>query len=422
MVDRDHIGIFGKMNSGKSSLMNLLTQQATSIVDATPGTTADTKTTLLELHGLGPIKLYDTPGIDEIGPLGDKKRRKAEDDLKECDLVLLVIDPGSADFAPEVGLLTQARDLEKQLLVIYNLFDPNDRTRIPDVERAVGDLRFHRKHALAAIDAAERPALLEFLLVNYDSPQVQQALLPFCEPDSFYVLIVPMDAETPEKRLLRPQAMAVEYLTRQWAHPVTYRLDLAAGRSPDPGLSRRERNRYETFLADLRRPPRCVITDSQAIDLVEEWTPAELQVTTFSVMMIQYVSKGKLPLFVEGLRALQRLGEGDRILVAEACNHSRIGEDIGTVQIPRIVSERFPGVRVAHNFGREFLHNEELSAYKLIIHCGGCMISSQKLQARLRDLASVGVPLTNYGVFLSWARGPEVLRRVLAPWGLSHLV
>ncbi len=422
MIDRDHIGIFGKMNSGKSSLMNLFTQQVTSIVDATPGTTADTRTTLMELHGLGPVKLYDTAGIDEMGELGEKKRRKAASALKECDLVLLVIDPGSADFAPERALVAQAREQEKQLLVIYNLFRPEDGARIPLVEETIPDLRFHRKKALVAVDPAERPALSDFLLAGYDSPRIDQELLPFSERERFYVLNVPMDVETPEKRFLRPQAMALEHLTRRWAYPVAYRMDLAAGRSRDPGMSARERERYLGFLDALGRPPHCVLTDSQAIDLVAAWTPPDVPVTTFSVMMINFVSKGRLRLFVEGIRALQDLRAGDRVLVAEACNHSRIGEDIGTVQIPRILAARFPGVRVEHNFGREFLENAELAAYRLIVHCGGCMISPQQLQARLRDLAAVGVPLTNYGLFLSWAQGPQILRRVLAPWGLDPLL
>jgi hypothetical protein len=272
-----------------------------------------------------------------------------------------------------------------------------------------------------AVDPAERPALSDFLRAGYDSPRIDQELLPFCERDRFCVLNIPMDVETPEKRFLRPQAMAMEYLTRRWAYPVAYRMDLAVGRSRDPGMSARERERYLGFLDALGRPPGCVLTDSQAIDLVAAWTPPDVPVTTFSVMMINFVSKGKLRLFVEGIRALQDLRAGDRVLVAEACNHSRIGEDIGTVQIPRILAARFPGVQLEHNFGREFLENAELAAYRLIVHCGGCMISPQQLQARLRDLAAVGVPLTNYGLFLSWAQGPQILRRVLAPWGLDPL-
>jgi [FeFe] hydrogenase H-cluster maturation GTPase HydF len=422
MIERDHVGIFGKMNSGKSSLMNLLTQQETSLVDPTPGTTADTRTALMELHGLGPVKLFDTAGIDEAGALGHKKRRKAGADLKACDLVLLVVDPATGDFAPERELVGRAREHGKQLLVLYNLFRPEDRERIAAVEEAIPDLRFHRGHSLVAVAAEERAGLIDFLLAHYDSPRVERELIPFCERDATFVLNIPMDVETPGQRLLRPQAMAVEYLLRNWARPVLHRMDLAAGRAADPAVREAERRRWQDLLDGPGRPPRCVITDSQAIDLVAPWTPAAIPVTTFSIVMIEYVSAGRLALFVEGIRALRDLGPGDRVLVVEACNHSRVGEDIGTVQIPRILAARFPGVKVEHNFGREFLDNEQLAEYRLIIHCGGCMISPQKLQARVRDLAGVGVPLTNYGVFLAWARGLETLRRVLVPWGLDRLI
>jgi len=133
-------------------------------------------------------------------------------------------------------------------------------------------------------------------------------------------------------------------------------------------------------------------------------------------MMINYVSKGRLTDFYDGIKAMDSLKAGDKILITEACNHSRISEDIGTVQIPRKINQLFPDVIVEHNFGREFQTNQELGNYKLIIHCGGCMISHQKLQARLRDLRQVGVPVTNYGVFLSWMQGHEALERVIEPW------
>ncbi len=419
MIERDSIGIFGRMNAGKSSLMNLLTQQATSLVDETPGTTADTRTALMEMHGLGPVRLFDTAGIDEAGRLGDKKRRKVDAVLKECDLVLLVIDPAAGELAPERRLLEAARARDVQVLVLYNLFRDEDRARIATAEAAMPLLRFHRSHPLRAVDQAARGPLLEFLLDSYRSRRAPRRLIPFARPDRFFVLNVPMDSETPQARLLRPQAMAVEELTRIGAWPVTYRMDLAAGRSPDAAAHEAERRRWRRFLDSLGGGAAAVITDSQAIDLVAPWTPAAIPLTTFSVMMIEHTSGGRLGLFVAGLRALAGLRPGDRVLIAEACNHSRIDEDIGTVQIPRLLAERHPDVVVEHAFGREFVEIEDLAGYRLIVHCGGCMIPPQKLAARVSDLESVGVPLTNYGLLLSWAQGPEVLRRVLAPWGLA---
>jgi small GTP-binding protein len=186
LVERDHIGIFGKMNCGKSSLMNLLTQQPTSIVDSTPGTTADTKIALQEIHGLGPVKLFDTAGLDEAGELGSKKRAKGMTDLKECDLVLLVIDPDTRDFATENEILKQARELDKQILAIYNLFQPSSEQRIPVVEESVPLLRFHKKIGLAAIDPSYRQPLLNFLLANFVSKNCQMELLPWSGTNSTF--------------------------------------------------------------------------------------------------------------------------------------------------------------------------------------------------------------------------------------------
>lgn len=414
IVIRDQIGIFGKMNAGKSSLMNLLTQQATSIVDATPGTTADAKAALQEIHGLGPVKLVDTAGIDERTGLGGKKRQQAMTVLKECDLVLLVVNPATVGFEPEQVILEAARELDKQLLVVYNLFDPSHAAHTAAVEHALPLLRFHRKITLAAVDAGCRQELLHFVRANFVSKTVRTDLLPFARRDAFFLLNIPMDDETPPERLLRPQAMAEAELTRRWAWPVCYRMDLAKARADDPD----ERRRFETIVARLGDNLQGIITDSQAMDIMNRWTPATIPLTTFSIMMINFVSQGRLADFVRGAAVLDSLQPGDRILVAEACNHSRIAEDIGTVQIPALIRRRWPGVMIDHNFGREFQANGTLNRYRLVIHCGGCMISPQKLLARIRDLDVIGVPYTNYGIVLAYAQGREALGKVLAPWGI----
>jgi [FeFe] hydrogenase H-cluster maturation GTPase HydF len=413
LVEREHIGIFGKMNSGKSSLMNLLTQQETSITDSTPGTTADVKVALQEIHGLGPVKFFDTAGLDEESLLGAKKREKVMQVLKECDLILLVIDPSTKRFEAENVILNEVRELDKQVLIIYNLFEKNDEQFLNGIESQITLLRFFPSLKLSAIDISYRQQLLNFIINNYDPKFQEMELFPFIENDQFYILNIPMDEETPPGRYLRPQAMAEEYITRSWAFPVSYRMNLGVARSENP---QPEKERFETFLNSFGRRPKAIITDSQAMDIMSKWTPPDMMLTTFSIMMINYVSRGRISEFYDGIKVLDKLQSGDKVLIAEACNHSRINEDIGTVQIPRKISQTFPGVIVDHNFGREFQTNNDLEKYKLIIHCGGCMISHQKLQARLRDLRQVGVPVTNYGVFLSWMQGSEALERVMEPW------
>lgn len=412
-IIRDHIGFFGKMNSGKSSLMNLLTQQETSITDSTPGTTADTKVALKELHGLGPVKLFDTAGLDESSELGIKKRTKVLNVLKECDLVVLVIDPSTTNFETESFVIEQVRDLDKQMLVVYNLYSAAHSALIRNVENKITNLEFYPSITLSAIDAAFRPLFIDFVLKHFDSKKNQVELLPFVERDKLYVLNIPMDDETPPGRYLRPQAMAEEYITRHWAYPVSYRMDLKTARSKN---TQKEKDRFDAFINQFKQRPAAIITDSQAMDIMSKWVPDDIALTTFSIMMINYGSNGRLIDFFNGISAMNNLLPGDKVLIAEACNHSRIQEDIGTVQIPNKIKTMYPGVGVDFNFGREFQSNENLKHYKLIIHCGGCMISNQKLQARLRELRNTGIPVTNYGVFLSWLQGEKALQRVMKPW------
>ncbi|MBR9691576.1 GTP-binding protein [Candidatus Woesearchaeota archaeon] len=418
IVERDHIGIFGKMNSGKSSLMNLLTQQKTSIVDSTPGTTADTKITLQEIHNLGPVKLFDTAGLDEIGELGEKKRNKAFSDLKECDLVLVIINPSASDFKTEKQLIEKARESNKQILIIYNLFKKEEE-KIADIEKQMPLLKFYKKISIKATDENYRQPLLNFILENFESVNKKIELFPFLEKDEYYILNIPMDIETPPGRYLRPQAMSEEYITRNWAYPVSFRMDLAKARSKDSEEVEAEKKRFLALVDNLGKRPKAIITDSQAMDIMAKWTPKNIQLTTFSITMINYFSRGRLKLFAQGIKALKELKKGDKVLIVEACNHSRIGEDIGTVQIPNYFKKKFPGVILEHNFGREFQENEKLEQYKLIIHCGGCMIFSQKLLARIRDLINIGVSFTNYGLFLSYMQGEDALKRVLKPWNIE---
>ena len=412
MTERDIIGIFGKMNSGKSSLMNLITQQETSIVDPTPGTTADTKITLAEIHGLGPVKLIDTAGFDEQGGLGDKKRVKSLNTLKECDLILLVIDPSMHDYETENQIIRETFELGKQLIFVFNVFHSCDKNLIGDIESFLTGFTTFPNIVLSAIVNDFRQELLQMIIGNYIPKNYKAPLLPFIEEGEFYILNIPMDEETPPGRYLRPQAMAEEYITRSWAFPVSYRMNLSKARAGDQD----EHKRWNTFIGTFLKKPKAIITDSQAIDIMKDWVTADMSLTTFSIMMINYISRGRLKEFVTGVKILNSLVAGDSVLIAEACNHSRINEDIGTVQIPKILNRLIPGVTVEHSFGRELFSGADMKKYKLVIHCGGCMISNQQMAARLRNLYETGIPITNYGIFLSYVQGEKTLNRVIAPW------
>ncbi len=418
-VERRNIGIFGRVNSGKSTLMNLITQEETSIVDSHPGTTADTRKALMEIHGLGPIALYDTAGADEGGCLGEKKKKKVLAGIEESDLVLLMIDSSSEVLDMEEEILKHSRLHNRRVCIVYNDFRGRPRRPPEEFAGRYPFLKFLPFISLEAVDTSARGRLIDFMAENLQDEKKEPELLPFLKRDRFYALIIPMDVETPSGRLLRPQAMVEEYIIRNWAWPAAYRLDLSAARSPDPGKRDAELRRFFRFMESLGNPAG-VITDSQAIEEVVGMVEPGVLLTSFSIVMINYFSRGNLSRFADGMRTLETLNPGDRVLVVEACTHSRIGEDIGTVQIPGLFEQLYPGVILEHSFGKELFEIRGIEKYSLLIHCGACMLSSQKLGARMRDLDAAGVPYTNYGLFLAGARGDETLERVLEPWGISN--
>jgi hypothetical protein len=232
------------------------------------------------------------------------------------------------------------------------------------------------------------------------------------------VLHIPLDEESPSGRLLRPQEMAMEALLRLGVPVGLYRVDLGLARCGNQAVAERQRRDFVAFLESFAAcgGVQLVITDSQAIDIMNAWVPATIPLTTFSIMMVNQTACGDLTVFVAGTRALDTLRAGDRVLIAEACNHDRIAEDIGTVQLPRKLQQAIPGLAFDHAFGREFPDAEQLRRYKLAIHCGACMIRPQKLAARVEQLLAAGIPVTNYGLALSWYEGKATLGRVLEPW------
>lgn len=432
-VDRLVIGIFGRINAGKSTLMNLLTQQETSIVDSQPGTTADIKSSVMEIHALGPVRILDTAGLDEASDLGGKKRAKALAALEEVDIALLVIDPVQAFQSMQLDVeelvSSMAARTGRRLAVVFNIRGNSDEllsgtgatlSEAMEFCRSVLPDRKNTPEISADLSVPEGYlGVIDFISSARPEEMSPVPLLPFLNPRSPVLMHIPLDAESPTGRLLRPQEMAMEYLLRMMVPVGLYRTDLTLARSGSSMLAEREREKFMDFLSALEEGSgglQLVITDSQAIDVMARWVPRRIPLTTFSIMMINQTAGGDMSLFARGVEEMDTLTSKSRVLIAEACNHDRIAEDIGTVQIPGKLAALHPGIRVDHAFGREFPRGEELGGYDLVIHCGGCMISRQKLAARVGRLAKTGVPITNYGFALSWFEGPDVLARVLEPW------
>jgi len=415
--ERSIISIVGRTNVGKSSMLNLLSgQKDYAIVDKTPGTTADTVTALMEIHGMGPFKVLDTAGVDEYTELGDKKRKKTHEAIEEADLSIVVLNIQQKDVTLEKQIVERIQKHGKQGLIIYNRFDKSIDSKQADKLKSEIDASLGKPFPSLVIDAddkANQQKLTVFIRKYFKKETRDIDLLPV-KGRGYVMLIIPMDEETPTLRLLRPQNMAVERLLRNYAMPVLYRMDLMKARNADKD----EQKRFLDVISDLsdtKEGLKLVLTDSQAFDIVSNWTPEELPLTSFSIMMTNYMSGGNLKEFVDAVRTIDNLKDGDKILVVEACNHDRQCDDIATVQIPkRFQAKTGKKLSFDFNFGRPF--PDDLSPYKLIVHCGGCMIDRQKYQRRIRLANDASVPITNYGILLSYLQGEEVLGRAVEPF------
>jgi [FeFe] hydrogenase H-cluster maturation GTPase HydF len=427
-MKRINIGIFGRINSGKSTLMNLLTQQEASIVDITPGTTADVKTSIMEIHEFGPVKIFDTAGTDEDGILGSKKKNKSLDALKRSDIVLLVINENNPayqeyDFQPEVELISLAESRNKELFLIYNEFEGPE----CNIEKSALKIDPENKYSYLKLnlnDKTQYAELVKFLKENSKIKKTRTPLLPMLSSDKIVFLNIPMDEETPEGRFLRPQMMIEEYLVRRFVPTFAYRMDLGVARSSIQEEIEEEKKRFDDFISILNDKDRLqlLITDSQAMDIISKWTKNyPFMITTFSIVMINFLSGGNLELFVKGAEIIDKLKPGDKVMIAEGCNHDRKAEDIGTVQIPAKIEKMYGkgNIQIDHYFGRVFAEYNKLKEYKLVIHCGGCMLDQQTVSARIQDLIESGVNFTNYGVLLSYFQGKDVLNRVIAPFEIT---
>lgn len=384
---RLQIGFFGPRNAGKTSLMNAFVGQAVGIVSATPGTTTDPVRKAMELSELGPVNLIDTAGLDDEGALGAERVAKTRQAARECDIAVFVFDRG------DDAELAEYRALAEVGLRLVPVLSKSDLPERSALAEAIGE----------AIDAAVIPvdhrgsgreALLEALLralpADKDAPSLLGSLVA---PGDRVILVMPQDPQAPKGRLILPQVQTLRALLEAGA------LSLAVDTEGLPAA-----------LAALKAPPDLVITDSQVFRRVAETLSAETRLTSFSILMAGL--KGDLPAFVRGGQALLELGPESRVLIAEACSHAPMEEDIGRVKLPRLLRQRFgEGLTTEIVAGRDF--PDDLTAYDLVIHCGGCMFNRRFVLDRVRRAEAQGVPITNYGVALAALQG--ILDRVSLP-------
>lgn len=379
---RVHIGIFGRRNAGKSSLMNALTGQELSIVSEHLGTTTDPVSKSMELLPMGPVVIFDTPGLDDVGDLGTLRVRKAAQVLNKTDVALVVIDPTVGIAEEETALIAKIEQKKIPYIVVYN---KSDIATAPDgaisVSAATGAGINELKERIASLKMPEPPRLLEGL----------------CAPGDVCVLVTPIDSAAPKGRMILPQQQVMrEVLDNHGIAPLVQPEEL------------------KTVLGTLNVRPRIVITDSQAFGRVSRDVPEDIPLTSFSILFAR--QRGFLNAAIEAVKALPTLKDGDKLLICEGCTHHRQCDDIGTVKIPRWLMQ---------NTGKHFEFEwtsgtgfpDDLTPYSMVIHCGACMLNPREVTYRMNCALDQGIPFINYGILIAALHG--VLERSIRPLGLS---
>jgi [FeFe] hydrogenase H-cluster maturation GTPase HydF len=389
---RLHIGIFGRRNVGKSSLLNALTRQQVAIVSEIAGTTTDPVEKPMELLPLGPVLFIDTAGIDDTGALGALRVEKTRLAVERTDLALVVA-TGAAWGEFEDELVAALRARATPVLGIFNKCDIDSPPQAL-VERLQADGMPVICTIATRGDGIDRlrGALIEHAPADFvDPPSILGDLVQPGEP---VVLVIPIDQEAPRGRLILPQVQTIRDLLDNDAWCLV--------------VKERE---LRTALAALARPPALVVTDSQAFLKVAADTPDTVPMTSFSILFSRY--KGDLPEFVRGALAIDRLRPGARVLIADACSHHPIGDDIARVKIPRWLTQYVGGkLECTANAGRDW--PADLAQYDLVVHCGGCTINRREMLSRILRTREAGVPITNFGMAIAWSLG--VFERALAPF------
>ena len=382
--ERIHIAFFGRRNVGKSSLVNAFTGQNIAIVSDVKGTTTDPVYKAMELLPLGPVRIIDTPGIDDEGALGELRIRRTRQVLNQADVAVVVIDATLSQNSVEQELLELIRKRDIPCLLVRNKADLLD--VIPEdglyVSAKTGFGISRLKELVAAVRREERHPLVADLL----------------SPGDVAVLVVPIDKAAPKGRLILPQQQTIRDI-------------LDAGAS---ALVCRDAELAQT-LGKLAVPPRIVITDSQVFGEVSQIVPEDIPLTSFSILMARY--KGDLSQLAAGAAVVDELRNGDKVLICEGCTHHRQCGDIGTEKIPNWI-RRHAGVEPEFSFtsGQDFPEN--LGEYRLVIHCGGCTLTHRQMQGRLGRCVAQGIPVTNYGILIARLKG--ILPRALMPFSSQN--
>ena len=392
--ERVHISFFGKRNAGKSSVINAVTGQDLAIVSSVRGTTTDPVYKTMELLPLGPVMIIDTPGIDDEGELGALRVRKSYQVLNKTDIAILVVDSTTGKGEEELALIHRFHKKGIPYLVVYNKIDLLSGEEIKDLAMSVRP----DEVLVSAADGMNIQELKEKIATLKPEDTHKYPLLQdLIEPLDLVILVVPIDKAAPKGRLILPQQQTIRDILERGALSLVVR---------DTEL----KSTLDHFLAQ-GVCPKLVVTDSQAFARVSKDVPENITLTSFSILFSRY--KGELETQLEGVAALSSIQDDDRILIAEGCTHHRQCGDIGTCKIPNWI-RNYTGKKPVFEFtsGTEF--PDDVSSYKMVVHCGGCMLNEREMKYRIACCRDQGVPITNYGLLIAQVTG--ILKRSLGPF------
>lgn len=393
-ADRVHIGIFGRRNAGKSSVINAVTGQNLAIVSDVLGTTTDPVYKAMEILPLGPVVLIDTPGLDDVGELGELRVQKAFQVLNKTDIALLILDVNSGFSKEEEKLLELVKAKNIPFVAVLNKTDIAKEDKIKEFEKLLKDK--YNIENVVSVSAEKKDGIFE-LKEKIASLNTEKEKSPIISdlvcPGETAVLVVPIDESAPKGRLILPQQQTIRDLLDNNAMAAVTQVTTLA-----------------KTLEGFKEPPKIVVTDSQAFKEVAKIVPESVPLTSFSILFARH--KGELSTLVKGVKAMDNLRDGDTVLISEGCTHHRQCNDIGSVKIPNAV-RKYTGKNLNFEFtsGGEF--PLDLSKYSLIIHCGGCMLNEREMKYRIACANDAGIPMVNYGVLLAQVNG--ILNRSLEP-------
>lgn len=392
--ERVHVSFFGKRNAGKSSIINAVTGQDLAIVSSVMGTTTDPVYKTMELLPLGPVMVIDTPGIDDEGELGALRVHKSYQVLNKTDIAILVIDSTAGKGEEELELIHRFHKKGIPYLIVYNKIDLLSTEKIKDLAMSVraGEVLVSASDGMNIQELKEKIASLK-PEDTHKYPLIQDLI----DPLDLVILVVPIDKAAPKGRLILPQQQTIRDILERGALSLVVR---------DTEL----KNTLDHFLAQ-GVCPKLVVTDSQAFARVSKAVPENITLTSFSILFSRY--KGELETQLKGIAALSSIEDGDRILIAEGCTHHRQCGDIGTCKMPEWI-RNYTGKKPVFEFtsGTEF--PDDVSSYKMVVHCGGCMLNEREMKYRIACCQDQGVPITNYGILIAQVTG--ILKRSLGPF------